>query len=229
MNAVCVTNDMSNVRSCVVPGEHKPTCNGVRSGGECEGCLPRPAEKGFLCWSCWERVEHELNRWPEFAELISSIDRAVTPERIEDSGKPGSRIPIPMTRIDVDECESYLRSFYKASSDADVWVSHPAGAEDAVMFARYARRAHTIHQVEELPHRVRTNCPACGNRSLVWYPVPEFGGDVSIECSVTSCRHVIEQTMYERIALLEEYSNAEREKKKESKAKESGYELQRQA
>lgn len=229
MNAVCVTNDMRNVRPCVVSGEHKPTCPGIRNGEECSGCAPRPADKGFLCWACWERVQNELNAWPEFAAVIAGIDRAVTPELLGNKGKPGSRIPIPLTRIDIDECESYLRSFRAAGENPDVWVSHPAGAEDAVLFTRYARRARSVHEIQERPHRVRTLCPSCGKRSLVWNPVPEFGGEVSIECSLSTCGHVIDQTMYDRIALLEEYSHAEREKQKVNEAKESSYELQEKA
>ena len=210
MSVVCVTNSMRGVKSCLTTGEHHDLCDGFRGGKECRGCLPRRAAKGLLCFSCWERVTLALSRWFTFAEVISGIDRAVTPENIGGGGKPGSRLPIPQTWLDVDETESYLAIYESVGHDAKLWVSSMEGAKSAINFVISAERAFRSHPVEERAHRVRTSCPSCQHKSLVWNPVLTFGGEVSVTCSFTGCGYVADQSEYELLALNESQTKTKR-------------------
>lgn len=57
----CITNSVSGIRACKVLDEHLSSCPSLLDPTadehrDCAGCLPRPAEHGMLCSSCWLRV-----------------------------------------------------------------------------------------------------------------------------------------------------------------------------
>lgn len=70
---VCVTNTMDDIRSCTIRGEHLSRCDGyarrwdrqigraVILDSECTGCLPRPAEVGYLCYDHLVRLDSALD------------------------------------------------------------------------------------------------------------------------------------------------------------------------
>lgn len=202
MSLVCITNDMHGVRSCTVSGEHSATCDGWRGSRECRGCLPRPAQHGLLCWSCWEHLIEVMTQWPRFAGLISGIDRAVQRDTAGVRTTAEGHIPIPATRLSVDECESFLKSYM---GNADEWVSRVDGAKDAITFTRAAETAFRMHPIEEKAHRVtRFRCIKCGHVSLVWIPPQTAGDQVQVNCSTDGCDYVLDQSSFEIVADLEE-------------------------
>lgn len=201
MSLVCITNETKGVRSCSVRGQHGDSCPGDRYGRDCEGCLPRPAEHGLLCWSCWERLQQAWARWHEFTALMSGVDRAVQRDTTGATGKPGSTIPLSLLWLAIDECEGYLKSL---SGTLDDWVSREDGAKQAVLFTRSAEMAYRVHPIEEKPHHLkRQRCPKCSQLSLVWHPPAYQFDHVRVVCAVEECGTEIDQKSFETLALIE--------------------------
>lgn len=71
---ICITHSMPG-RACTVRGYHLTTCDGTRNGQECHGCLPRPAETGILCRSCWERFEAALSIAVDLITHLRSVEK----------------------------------------------------------------------------------------------------------------------------------------------------------
>lgn len=70
---VCVTNSITDLPSCIVVGEHRSHCDGrarrvnletgrttILEDRECRGCLPRPAERGHLCYDHTVKLDAAL-------------------------------------------------------------------------------------------------------------------------------------------------------------------------
>lgn len=168
MTILCATNDnLPGIRPCTVRAEHRVTCldhpgwaDSIRPG-VCPGCLPRPADRGYLCASCYDRMEAAYLRWGDFARLIVETDgRAVSPEA---GGKstPDGYSNLPLTFLALDECTRLLAS--RQDRTLDVWVHTEDGARDAIMFAHAAENAYRTLQVEQRETViVRERCPNCG-------------------------------------------------------------------
>ena len=67
---LCITQSMPG-RPCMIRGHHLSAC----SSDDCRGCLPRPAETGILCRSCWERFEAALGKAVDLVTHLRSIER----------------------------------------------------------------------------------------------------------------------------------------------------------
>lgn len=231
MTLVCLTNDIPDLRSCTVHGQHQAHCNGfawrydreleidMPTHDECTGCLPRQAEHGLLCWSCWMRVTEALSKAHDMITHLRSVDRA---QQIDNGGvraDPGWVIPVPMTWRMADELimlaghpapgfpstadEDEVSAITHATlpTDAAVWVARDAGAEAALRFVVIMQTAMAAHPMEEYEHRVtNVRCHVCGMRSLVWKPPLAFEDAVRIECSTDTCPAEIDMTTYERFA-----------------------------
>lgn len=207
MSTICVTNSMRTTKSCTLRDTHRETCDGWRGTRECRGCMPRPADRGMLCWTCWEALNSEIAIWYDFAAIIQNIDRAVTPDSSGPTQKPGSRVIIPQTRLDIDEVESHLASLKSVNGNLERWVSTVDGATDSINFMHAARRARRSHEIEERPHRVRVKCPSCGTFGLVWFPVESVGAEVSVRCRYDGCGFVADQSDFEELAFQAEIKN----------------------
>jgi hypothetical protein len=112
VTATSITNDVADLRSCTVKGEHLSRCDGharrwSRKLGrveildaECTGCLPRPAEVGRLCYDHLAKLEqafsdvHELvwHLWTEPSNGVRDVNDRV-------SGGAGPSWPIPDSRV----------------------------------------------------------------------------------------------------------------------------------
>lgn len=205
MSLLCITHSMSEVRKpCMMGGQHLPGC-GSTQGKKCSGCVPRVAQQGLLCWPCWEQLVQVMLRWDDFADLVSKYQRLITAESEGGGGSPSSKIPIPQTRIDVDEAESFLTSLRANGSQLDQWVATKFGAQDAIRFIRVAQRAFLSHAIEEKPHRVKTvRCFKCSLPTLWWFPPEAPGSSVEVRCVDEACGFVVDQTSFETIARIEE-------------------------
>lgn len=232
MDRVCITNDIRDMRPCIVPGEHLHGCDGfayrwadetsererdtrivrkrverhervtkIGDGGkkvvawervevECPGCLPREAEHGYLCWSCWKKTEDALSIAHDMITHLRSVERA---QQIDTAGiraRAGWVVPVPMTWRTADELLMLLGhptpGFPKDAGvfevdaivertmdalDVDRWVNTPSGAGDAVRFYLLMQRAMSEHPMAEYEHRVRNvRCYKCRRLTLVWKP-----------------------------------------------------------
>lgn len=204
---VCITNNMRDVRSCTIKREHQTGCDGweytwgedveqyVATGRECVGCLPRVATNGQLCTVCWNAAESAENAYPSLANLLATHDKLVSPMLEGGGGSSAPAIPIPATRIALDEIESYRRSH---PGNLDAWVKTAQGAADAVRFSRAVRRALAAFPSVEDAHRIqRARCPHCELLSLMWTP-PVFESDpVRIVCLNPACGLKVEQATLE--------------------------------
>lgn len=201
MTLVCVTNSTRGVSSCTVKNQHVASCTGFNRDRECTGCLPRKAEHGMLCWSCWERLVHAYTRFDEFTGLLNGVERAVQRDNAGVRGSVSSHIPLPGTWLAIEECRSFLKSL---TGMIDEWVSTVWGAEDAVRFTRAAEVAYRTFPIEESPHRLRRQrCPKCSQQTLVWHPPQYFGDHVRVACSDASCAQEMDQRSFETLAAIE--------------------------
>lgn len=201
MSLTCVTNNTAGIRSCTIRGEHTQACTGWKGDRKCPGCLPRPAEHGMLCWSCWERLVYVYTRWDEFTGLLDGVERAVQRDNAGVRGSSSSHIPLPGTWLAINECESFLESL---TGMIDEWVSHVNGAKDAVRFTRVAERAYRTFPIEETAHRLkRQRCPKCSQQTLVWHPPQYFGDHVRVVCSADDCGQEMDQRSFETLAAIE--------------------------
>lgn len=130
MTLLCITNDLDDLRSCTVRGEHLTVC----SDDTCTGCLPRPAEKGLLCYSCAAKLDDALGLTVDLVSHCRSIEsgpRDSTGVRTA----PGSRVILPVSWIQADNLYRQLAAVAVAFSvdwhvdepEWDVTASHHAG------------------------------------------------------------------------------------------------------
>lgn len=204
MGHVCVTNNTRGIRSCTVKDQHVSSCTGWEGDRQCSGCLPRKAQHGMLCWSCWERLVHVYTRFDEFIGLLDGVERAVQRDNAGVRGSAESHIPLPGTWLAIEECKSWLKSL---NGMIDEWVSTEWGARDAVRFTHAAENAYRSFPIEETPHRLkRQRCPKCSQQTLVWHPPQYFGDHVRVACSDTACAQEMDQRSFETLASIESRS-----------------------
>ncbi|WP_104084232.1 hypothetical protein [Cryobacterium sp. Y11] len=130
----CITNDLDDVRSCVVNGQHASNCDGREwqydreaecsypTNNECGGCLPAPAEHGMLCWSCYAKTRDALKIALDMITHLCSISRA---QQLDNNGVRASAtwiLPVPNTWRTADELIMLLGHPAPGfPSDAVVW------------------------------------------------------------------------------------------------------------
>lgn len=190
MTILCITTEhLTSIRPCTHRGQHRVTCldhegwaASIRPG-VCGGCLPRSADRGYLCHSCYDRLDAAHLRWRTFAQLVRETEgRAVTADGggIK-SAAPDGYTNLPLTVLALDECERLLRS--QAGLTLDAWVHTETGARDAIMFAHAAERAYRSLEVEKRELQLeRVRCPHCGLLSLSANPTRSAHGVTVVEC-----------------------------------------------
>lgn len=187
MTILCITVEhLPGIRPCTHLGQHRVTCHdheGWRDRpGACRGCLPRKADRGYLCQQCFEKVTDAHFRWRDFARLVIETEgRAVSPEGGGKGSSPDGYTNLPLTFLTLDECERHLRSGLGLT--IDTWVHTEAGARDAIQFAHAATRAYQSLEVEKRELKLeRVRCPHCGLLSLTANPTREKHGQTIVEC-----------------------------------------------
>lgn len=198
MTVLCITAEhLPGIRPCTHLGQHRINCPdrevnraiAAHVAGEanvpdiaCRGCLPRKAERGFLCQGCWERLDEAMLRWPQFRRLVVETDgRAVSPEGGGKGSTPDGYTNLPLTFLALDECDRLRRSGLGVTLEA--WVHTEAGARDAIMFAHAAQRAYQSLEVEKRELKLeRVRCPHCDRLSLTANPHRQAGGATIVEC-----------------------------------------------
>lgn len=135
MSQVCITNDIPDLRPCVVPGEHAEHCDGfakrydpdegrrVPTMKECRGCLPDgEAMVGLVCWSCYQKLLDGLKVAVDVITHLRSVDRAGQTDNAGVRGSSGWVIPIPSTWRAADDLIVLLGHLSPGfPSDANVW------------------------------------------------------------------------------------------------------------
>ncbi|GAA1207332.1 hypothetical protein GCM10009587_05870 [Microbacterium maritypicum] len=184
-----------SVAPCKQSDVHLDTCQ----NDDCRGCFPRQAERGFLCASHFDRVEHALARWSEFAIRAGrlGLTKAVQRDNAGVRTTADGHVNLTGVYLALDECYGFLG--FRRGRTAEMWVQTEAGAGDAIQFAAAAERAYRSHEVEERPHRVRrVRCPE-SQQQMIWHPPAWFEGHVTVKCSNDECRHVLNQDEYEEL------------------------------
>lgn len=191
MTVLCATTGgLPGIRICTHRDQHRVTCpdhegwdEKVRPGF-CGGCLPRSADRGYLCHSCYEQVENAYYRWAPFARLVHETEgRAVSPEAGRGSGEPAGYTNLPLTFLTLDECERLLAS--RDGRTLDAWVHTADGARDAIMFAHAAENAYRSLDVEgreQATTIVREKCPNCDSITVHGHVTREVGGNTIVTC-----------------------------------------------
>lgn len=188
MTVLCITTEgLPGIRPCSHLGQHRVTCpdhdGWAERPGICRGCLPRSADRGFLCAACWDRLDNAWLRWPQFERLVLETDgRAVSPEGGGIKGStPDGYTNLPLTVLTLDECNRHLRS--RGDRTLDAWVHTEDGAADAIQFAHAAQRAYQSLEVEKRELKLeRVRCPHCGMLSLMSNPTRQQGAATIVDC-----------------------------------------------
>ena len=180
------------IRNHPAPGEHRVTCPDhpgwveAQRPGVCRGCLPRGAERGFLCTACYERVVEAVIAWADFAAHVRAAGgRLVSPEGGAGSS-PSGYSNLTLSFLTLDECERLLAS--RDGRTVDLWVHDEDGARDAIRFAIAAEQAYQSLEVEERERElVRERCPNCSRLTTYGHVTREERGVTVVSCDF--CGH----------------------------------------
>jgi hypothetical protein len=180
------------VRNHPTRGEHRVTCPDhpgwaeEQRPGTCRGCLPRAAERGFLCTECYERTVEAIIQWADFAAHVRAADgRLVSPEGGAGSS-PSGYSNLTLSFLSLDECERLLAS--RDGRTVDLWVHDEDGARDAIRFAIAAEQAYQSLEVEERERElVRERCPNCSRLTTYGHVTREERGVTIVTCDF--CGH----------------------------------------
>lgn len=103
---------------CSQRDKHKPTNpDGTPQcpGDNCRGCLPRPAEHGTLCPTCWTRLNGDIVDTPDLLAHLRHIGRPNAGHQAggdgRNTGDPAKRTIIPAAWLDEDEIANELTSW----------------------------------------------------------------------------------------------------------------------
>jgi hypothetical protein len=185
VTVLCITTTgLPGIRPCAELGAHRVTCpdheGWAENPGTCWGCLPRAADRGFLCQCCYERVVAAVAGWRDFRAALDAADgRLVSPEAGGGS-TPAGFSNLTLTFLTVDECERHLAS--RGDRTVDLWVHEEQGAADAIQFAVRAEQAYRSLEVEARERPVaRERCEHCG--ALTIANTREERGVTVVTCS----------------------------------------------
>jgi len=239
----CFTHFIHNVPACVHPNRHidgEPhlaqrfnivTGEYEETDRPCKGCLPRRAEYGLLCWSCWEKLEDALDEAVSMITHLRSVERAVQTDNAGVRTPSGWVIPVPATWRMADELLMLLghdapglpadASYFEVEAIAErtvdrihpgSWVTLEAGAEAAIRFTLLMQQAIAHHPRKEDEHKIQLiRCERCKQRTLLWKPPLAFfptddnpDGRVRIVCTNEKCKHEISREKFRSLALVVE-------------------------
>lgn len=167
MTILCITAErLPGVPVCTESGVHRVTCQDhpgwAEQPGICRGCLPRKADRGYLCERCYQRVIDAVAGWGDFVRLVEETGgRVVSPDGggIKSAASDGYS-NLTLVFLALDECERHLKS--RADMTVDLWVHTFDGAKDAIQFARTAENAYrSLEVAERKPEIIRERCPNC--------------------------------------------------------------------
>jgi hypothetical protein len=206
MNTItCITNDPDFFPAalrgygCTVAGEHLSTCvEGVR----CGGCLPRRAEHGFLCRSCWEKTLDALRRVSETILHLRSIENGGNSGAERVSSSRVWKIPVPASWLMADDLLIALGGTHIPSTATLTQVrelvaaarsgwDHPGfvvatqgGAAAAVHLYRAVQLAFARWPEAERDRAIPApmKCQRCLSHSLTRRSPLEYLGDIVVEC-----------------------------------------------
>lgn len=193
---LCITHYIDGVAACVRRDIHFADC----PRGTCEGCVAKEAVNGFVCPSCWSRLEHAISVWDfEFFPTFANEVRAVQPDPAG-ARTAASTVPLSALQLTIDAILRLQRSRVVAR----LWVTTEAGAEDAVRFTRAVEAAVRAFPRKEGAKKIpTTRCPACARRTLVYDPAQAVGAEATVRCLNGECGKVMDHSSFERIALIE--------------------------
>ena len=195
---LCITHYIDGIDACTVRAIHFAACERPDT---CHGCVPREAQHGYLCQPCWGRLERSSSDWAVFRRTFAGEVRAVQPEPGNVTSKPSSTVPLSPLQLAMDAIVRYSKSRPGALR---LWPTTPEGAEDAVRFTRDVERAVRAFPTKEQPSKIpTTRCAQCGRRTLVYEPAASEGADATVQCLNIECRHTMDHSSFERIALIE--------------------------
>jgi ribosomal protein S27E len=203
MTMLCAAalGEVPGVRPCAEWDEHRITCldhpGYTRRPGTCRGCLPKSADRGFLCEHHFEQVEAAVAEWPRWRRLVVEAGwRTISPSG-GDGGTALGYTALTLAHLALDECGRHLRSF--TQDRVELWVSTEDGARDALLFAAAATRAYRDLEVEPREVRFeRVRCPSCDRLSLQENPTRVVGGSTVVECQHCGARIAKVHTPAER-------------------------------
>jgi len=201
MALLCITNELSDFRSCMVRDAHGANCP-KEFGLDCGGCVPREASHGLLCGRCWGRVERADAAYAEFQRELAGVDVAVMDD-VRRAPQFGPRLPLSP----LEQARDVLRRLRNAGPvRLDMWVATETGARGALVFEREMRRVAREHPWRESERKLSTTrCPSCKQVTLMWFPPAADGLPVTVQCADEGgCGYEMSQDKFEVLADIEE-------------------------
>lgn len=196
MTILCITSErLPGVPVCTESGAHHVTCQDhpgwAEPAGICRGCLPRAADRGYLCERCYQRTIDAVAGWRDFRRAVDAADgRLVSADTAGIKSSTSGYSNLTLAFLTISECETFLVS--RADRTVDLWVHDEQGAKDAIQFTHAAERAYRDLEVAERERPItRQRCPGCEQLTLTGNPSRETRGLTVIECQ--HCGHVIDE------------------------------------
>ena len=216
------------VRGCTIAGQHTTECG----GGECRGCLPRPAETGALCWWCVKRLRETL---AEIPALITWLREAGEPlarfgqaSDVKGKGDAAETVPMHAAWLEADELEAEVASWALALVEEHPvrMAGHKAlGLHPAEWLDRHHETLARMGFVEEVvrtltravatlkarfpppwavePERqVHIPCPRCGHMTLTYTPQAWAFQPFRVSCGNPDCGRVFSEDEWDHIKAL---------------------------
>jgi hypothetical protein len=188
MTVLCVaaTSALPGVQPCAELGLHRVRCPDhpgfQNTPGVCRGCLPRSADRGFLCDWHFSLVEHAYAGWARWSTLIEAAGgRAVSANGGGGSAALGYS-NLSLAFLELDACTRHLAT--RGDRTLLLWVNDPDGAGHAIQFAHAALNAYRTLEVEEREKRTPppARCPHCGLLTLTRNTERQVGAFTVIDC-----------------------------------------------
>ncbi|GAA5198596.1 hypothetical protein [Microbacterium jejuense] len=183
---------------------HWATCDNPN----CRGCVPREAEHGKLCRTCYSKITDALSRVEELIVHFRSIDKTAQAigERVDTSMTKSIVIPdawlaadglmealgappIPST-ASIDDTFELARQAVGEWADVDSIIATREGAKRAVVLVKRLQTALKRWPDAEVLYRPIPwfVCEQCRTRGSLWRRSPvEQGDDLLIECGTPDC------------------------------------------
>lgn len=214
------------IRGCTLYRRHLAECDGtapsIPPGRECRGCLPRRAETGLFCATCWRRFELMLTDAPTVYRWLTGNIGAGEGQSMDEIGQgkvkqkhAGNETPAPI-KVAVFDVRQLL------ADRLAIWVDHhceDSGVKGPMTHTVDADAAHLLRWLNALSWwdvvadwwEELAECFTDAHALAPWRPVmrrvpgvpcPEcsetnlaiFGGESDVTC--LSCRTLIREVHF---------------------------------
>lgn len=174
---------------------------------------------GYLTWAEFDRFRNATATATKIApwlRIAGYIKLGADPDELMSRSSHRANMPLglPATWLAAEEIMSLMSEIQKWTTLEDVAKFAP---DFATLLTREVERAAALWPMSDRPHAVQFfRCQACQQLTLRYYP-PTFVGerllDSVVKCGEKTCRAVVDEGMFARMALLIELEQKEKDER----------------